>query len=707
MADARSLYVRTHPALIRGGFSLVVAQVVWVFVLASFAQAAALLPTPSAVPAVLSCEYFSAPGSDTGYTCGAKPAFVNVTFRLRIGVDDSDGDLANVTIYFDYLDYQNESQPGVSPGSLVQTINATQDGTGPAYVETNWTYTRLGEVNNPPNGSHYYVVIVATNETGARSGELDFFFELNVNLNSAPLLTTAPSKPYTIRPNIMFPDPVVPRAHFDIEVRDPDDESLTVTWEWGDGTSSTNVTGLSGGGARVITAHDYPPGLIRLNETPRTASFPLFIYVDDGIEGHNTSDGPFDVQFILAPDLRPSQPAFVRPELGSLWKVGDLIAMEGRADDPEGVPVDPLQGYFWDLDSGVDNDTDGRPDADMDAVGNVTAHRYSEPGTYTISLWATDGVDKKECGDPNADTCVDPKSHWTRSQTIVTVRRNQAPVVVLTNQNGSMEDGTVLGATVLDPDGDSMTLLWSFGDGTNGTTTVPGKRLLGDRIRQPYAPADSLISHGYPRAGFYVLSVRVTDGESTNETTARVFVSEENLPPSPALLQLLRANGTAAANGTYLPNETVRLEIVLADPENDALQVRIVWGDGNQTVLNVTRAGGTVTGSPGASCALDGLNRTVCLVDHKYLEVGNYTVVLNVTDNRRFVILNGTTFDEEDVFSHYVPGTIVLIVRRPVEVESEAPWDWWDYSTVAAFVGIPLLLIGRGAVRSYRERKEE
>jgi len=42
-----------------------------------------------------------------------------------------------------------------------------------------------------------------------------------------------------------------------------------------------------------------------------------------------------------------------------------------------------------------------------------------------------------------------------------------------------------------------------------------------------------------------------------------------------------------------------------------------------------------------------------------------------------------------------------------VEVESEAPWDWWDYSTVAAFVGIPLLLIGRGAVRSYRERKEE
>jgi len=703
MADGGSLYVRTHPALIRGGFSLVVAQVVWVFVLASFAQAAALLPTPSAVPAVFTCDYLPDPGSDAAYPCGDTPAFVNVTFRLRIGVNDPDGDLANVTIYFDYLDYQNESQPGVSPGSLVQTINATQNGTGPAYVETNWTYTRLGEVNVPPSGSHYWIVIVATDDNGTKSGELDFFFELNVNLNSAPFVTSPPQNPSRISPFITFPDPVVPRAVFDIKVRDPDDDSLSVTWEWGDGTSSTNVTGPSGGGARVITAHDYPPGLIRLNETPRTASFDLFIYVYDGIEGHNTSAGPFEVQFTLVKDELDAS-TFERPrDVGSLWKIGDLIPMEGSALGTQG---DLIEAYFWDFDNRTDSDNDGSPDSDMDAVGNATSHAYPVNGTYTISLWATDGVNKKFCGDPDANVCVDPKSHWTKAQWSVTVRPNKRPTVAMTNQNGSTEDGTVLDATVLDPDGDSMTLMWSFGDGTNGTTTVLGKRLPGDPIREPYNATGSLISHSYPRAGFYNLTVRVTDGESTNETTARVFVSESNLPPSAPLLRLLRANGTAAANGTYLPNETVRLEIVLADPENDALRVRIVWGDGNETVLNVTLSGGNVTGSPEASCALDGLNRTVCLVNHTYLQIGNYTVVLNVTDNRRFVVLN-ETFEPVDEFSHYVPGTIILFVKRPVEAESEGPWDWWDYSTVAAFLGIPLLLVGRGAIRSYRGRKEE
>lgn len=693
MADGGSLTVRTHPALIRGGFSLAVAQIVGVFVLASFAQAAALLPSPSTAPEVFTCEYRPAQGSEAAYPCdGVKPpALVNVTFRLRIGSNDVDGNLANVTIYFDFLDYLKE---GVGPpGSLVKTVNVRQSGTEPAYVETNWTYTRLGDIINPPNGSHYLVVILATDAAGEESTS-PYFFDLNVNMfNSDPSVSGLPSNPHRVLPLITFPDPVVPTVRLDIGVQDLDDDPLTVTWEWGDGTSTANITGPALSSVRVVTTHDYPPDLLRLNETPRTASFALRIYVYDGIEGHNTSVGPFEVQFTLLKD-EPDASTFVRPrDVGSLWKVGDLIPMEGSALGDEG---DPIEAYFWDF-------GDGTPVV----LGNATSHAYPVNGTYTISLWATDGVDKKVCGDPEANVCVDPASHWRRSRRDVNVRLNIAPRVALTDKNGSMESGTLLNATVFDTDGDSMTVTWSFGDGTNGTTYVHGERLQGEPIKEPYHDAVASISHDYPAAGvFYVLTVRVTDGEASAEATARVFVSSVNLPPATPLLRLLRANGTAAANGTYLPNETVRLEIVLADPENDALRVRIVWGDGNETVLNVTTADGNVTGLPGASCALDGLNRTVCLVNHTYLEVGNYTVVLNLTDNRRFVVLNHTTFKAEDLLSHYVPGTIDLFVQRPVEVESEGPWDWWDYSTFAAFVGIPLLLIGRGAVRSYRERKE-
>ena len=708
VGDRRLLRLGTRRALVRSGFCLVLADLMLVLVLASPTQAYVGLPGTSVPPDVIACEYLPDPGSDSTYPCplgetAFVPALVNVTFRLRLVVNDSDGDLANVTVYFDYLDFLDAA--GGVPGSLVKRVAVAQGGPGqPVSVEANWTYAQLGQVIGE-NVSHYWIGIVATDASLEES--VLHFFDLNVDgANSAPVM----SQPNPSSVRITFPDPVV-RAHFDIVVKDRNDDSLIVTWDWGDGTSTANITGRSAGGARILATHDYPLELVRLNETPRTARFDLTIHVDDRIEGHNTSRGPFEVQFVIDPDDPPRSIVFVRPaEVGSLWKVGDPIPMEGFGVDPQG---DSIEGYSWDFDStsepgGPGVKGDGIYDNDEEDVGNVTAHAYSVPENYTISLWATDGLNKKVCADYNASTCVEPKSHWRKGQWTVRVRPNNAPFVALTDQNVSRGGWSFLNATVSDPDGDSLTLTWSFGDGTSGTTNVSGLRPPGEPIREGYSDVIASISHDYPREGeFYELTVRVSDGNATDEATARVFVSSQNLPPEPPLLQLRRANGTMAGNGTYLPNETVRLEILLTDPENDTLEIHIAWGDGNETLLNVTLPAGNVTGAPGASCGLNELNQTICYVDHTYSQVGNYTVVLNLTDNRKFVILDNVTFQPKEVIRHHVLGTITLIVELPTVVESEGPWDWWDYGTFATLIGLPLVLLSRGFVRVYRERREE
>lgn len=96
------------------------------------------------------------------------------------------------------------------------------------------------------------------------------------------------------------------------------------------------------------------------------------------------------------------------------------------------------------------------------------------------------------------------------------------------------------------------TYLWSFGDGNTSTTKNP--------------------THSYSKIGLYNVTLLVTDseGNSSSDTTT-VFI--DNPPNIPVI--------TGSSTGHILHKYTYNF--VTTDPENDAIEYWVEWGDGGNT----------------------------------------------------------------------------------------------------------------------------
>ena len=103
-----------------------------------------------------------------------------------------------------------------------------------------------------------------------------------------------------------------------------------------------------------------------------------------------------------------------------------------------------------------------------------------------------------------------------------------------------------------DPDGDTLTISWDFGDGSKGTGAAP--------------------SHTYVTAGTYTARVTAADGRGgSTSATATVTVAAVNRPP------------TASAGGPYAVDQNSALAFASAafsDPDGDTLTITWDFGDG-------------------------------------------------------------------------------------------------------------------------------
>ena len=206
------------------------------------------------------------------------------------------------------------------------------------------------------------------------------------------------------------------------------------------------------------------------------------------------------------------------------------------------------------------------------SMSPTISHAYEFVGSYTAVLTVTDGSN-----DPvMVNVAVE----------ISTSTSNLPPVAV----PGGPYSGTAGepvqfdGSGSSDPDGDTLTYSWNFGDGS--APSIPS--------------AVATVTHTYASVGSYTATLTVNDGVN-NPRSASTTVEILNLPPIPV------------TGGPYSGKAEQSMQFDGSgsfDPEEDPLTYSWDFGDG------------TASSTPSS----------VATISHTYASPGSYTAVLTVDD---------------------------------------------------------------------------
>ena len=385
------------------------------------------------------------------------------------------------------------------------------------------------------SGGLYVNVLTRTNPTGEVRGQIA---PTGGDVNQAPTATiTAPTAPLT---TIQAGQSV----SFAGTATDPNGDAVTVVWNFGDGTTSTSLTPGS---------HTYPVAgtfTVRLSATDAK-----------GLGNTNPPTRTIVVQPLIV--NQPPDAMITQPTANTTITAGQSVSFAGTASDPNGDVVTVL----WEF-----------GDGSTSTLLTPGAHIYSTAGTFTVRLTATDS---QGLVDPTPSTVV---------ITVSPVPPNRPPVGTITmpasNITTTVGQSVQFTGTATDPDGDAVTVLWNFGDGTTSTLLAPG-------------------SHTYTTTGTFTVTLTAKDAKGMTALTPAtrtitVQAAPVNLPP----------NGTItapAANITITAGQSVAFSGVATDPNGDAVTVLWNFGDGSTSALLV----------PG---------------NHTYVMAGTYTVSLTAKD---------------------------------------------------------------------------
>jgi len=223
------------------------------------------------------------------------------------------------------------------------------------------------------------------------------------------------------------------------------------------------------------------------------------------------------------------------------------VTFNTASTDPDGDTI----SYAWEFGDGGTANT------------QQATHSYSSPGTFTVNVTASDG-----------------KGGTARNSTAVTVLANQPPSEpTMTITPSMIYRGTTVtfDTTSTDPDGDTISYAWEFGDGGTASTQEA--------------------THSYSSLGTFAVNVTAFDGKggtASNSTTITV----RNRAPGQITLTFDPASPEVGKNVTMTATAT--------DADGDALTFTWKFGDGT-----------TATGTT---------------VHHAYASAGDFTVNVTVSD---------------------------------------------------------------------------
>ncbi|HWM09645.1 MAG TPA: PKD domain-containing protein, partial [Solirubrobacteraceae bacterium] len=255
-----------------------------------------------------------------------------------------------------------------------------------------------------------------------------------------------------------FADPSTGAApllvQFSATGRDPQNGPLIYEWDFGDGGGSVNQS----------PQHTYTePG-----------TYTATVTAIDG-QGKTATDS---VEVVVTPE--GNDPPVVRASAAPRSGTAPLeVSFSAQGIDPDGDSDEIL--YWWDF-----------GDGGADAFGREAEYTYMEPGSYTATVTATDEDGAFSTATVQVEV-ADPPG-------------NQSPVVTAAAapRSGTAPLSVGFSSVSSDPDGDSLTTVWDFGDGqqAGGANTA----------------------HTYRTPGTYTATVTVNDGEHSATDSVQITV---------------------------------------------------------------------------------------------------------------------------------------------------------------------------------------
>ncbi len=370
---------------------------------------------------------------------------------------------------------------------------------------------------------------------------------------------------------------------------------FTYVFNWGDGSANTTVNATAGNSTGVSTTHSYAT----------TGSYTLTVMATDTYGGTGTRTATVPVV---------SKTPVVGLSLSSTT-IGVAAALTATATATAPYPPDGAGGFTF-----VFNWGDGSATTTVTGASpQAPTHAYDVPGTYTISVSATDATGV--AGMSSASVSV--------TDVAPTVTIGALPVPAYAGVSATFKASATSPSNAATAAG--FTYAFAWGDGT-AATTVAATAGNGSGVTA---------THAYASAGTYTLTVTATDtygSLGTRQATVTVYSQVPSVgislsPTTVAVESTLTATVTATA--PYAPDGAAGFAYVY------------VWGDGTSTM---TAAG---TASPHAAT-------------HAYDVPGTYTIQVTATDATGVPGTSSATVTVTDVGPTVTIGTIPVPVYASV-----------------------------------------
>ena len=441
---------------------------------------------------------------------------------------------------------------------------------------------------------------------------------------------------------------------FTITAHDPEGDPLSITWDFGDGTTRTNSSSTGTSSPTTFT-QTYTYAIL----APPPDGRDIEVNVSDGNPG-NYAIGRAKVYVIPHQESVPQLSSPILSDPFDKAYVNQMVTWTAGAKDAEsgGVGGYGLQ-FYWDWNDGTYNVTRYQPTVNGTEVIDTVTHVWTVPsfgGTYDVELWVWDGSDL-------------PGHNVSLGVIPFEVIENQPPAVpTISPITANRQVAVSCVATSIDPDLDTLRFTWLFGDGGIAVT---------EATVEPETTAVSMVDHSWTAAGSYLVEVFVddlTDMVGHNVTANKTAVISNTVAAVSPCAQLL-----LAAPEHTSPGVNVTFNASAVDTNSDALTLYIEYGDGNASAAST--AGGTT-------------GRQYQDFVHNYTEVGTYTATLWVEDGGTGNVSTTATVEVKEnsppwlilssQASAYYNKTFILTPARARDNDSDPLQVWYDWGDGSA-----------------------